>query len=257
MADSPGQIARETTADEEFGTLWSAIYDQVDEPADPAMIRCLEKLSNGGPVLELGVGTGRIALSLQAQGIEVHGVDVSPQMLAVLRTKPGGDKIIVSIGDMAALDARLGPFRLVYVANNGIAHLLSQERQLACFSSVRRVLAPEAHFVVEGYLPRMEMPDRGGMDILSLGQREVRLRFSRVDAATQMIRSQILSVTDHGSNLLPMVLRYAWPSELDLMANLAGLRLVKRWGGWKGEPFNAPWTRHVTIYECSESNGPA
>jgi SAM-dependent methyltransferase len=202
-----------------------------------------------GPALELGIGTGRIALPLAEKGIEVHGIDVSEAMVEKLRAKPSGLGIPVSIGDFADVDVE-GRFSLVYVVFNTFFALLSQEDQVRCFSNVARRLREGGVFVIEAFVPD---PARfTGGQITQTKRVEVDrilLETSRHDPVRQRVYSQNILMSETETKFYPVQLRYAWPSELDLMARLAGLQLRERWGGWRREPFEASSVKHVSVYE--------
>ncbi len=222
------------------------VLAQETEPA----VAFLAELAGPGPVLELGIGTGRVALPLARRGLGVHGIDSSPQMVAQLKAKPGGPDIPVTMGNFAdvAVD---GKFNLIFVVFNTLFALLSQEDQVRCFAGVARHLDRGGVFVIEAFFPDVARFDRGQR----VSAMRVDIDGAYLDAATynpveQRISSQHIVLTGAGINLYPVQLRYAWPSELDLMARLAGLRLRERWGGWKREPFTVGSQKHVSVYEA-------
>lgn len=217
---------------------------------DPdACVDRLVELVGGGPVLELGVGTGRIALPLAGRGLEVHGIDASPAMLERLRAKPGADRVHTHLGDMGEV-AVDGEFPLVFIAVNTIFMLASQDQQVGCFRAVARRLAPGGRFVVEAQVPdRALYATRQDVRAQRVEADSVVLVARRFDPVTQRMDSQQVQFGEGGVRLVPGVLRYAWPAELDLMARLAGLRLAQRWGGWLREPFTATSNLHVSVYE--------
>jgi SAM-dependent methyltransferase len=236
---------------ESYGDRGADLYDEwyQDLPGTRDCVERLAELAGRGPVLELGIGTGRLALPLAERGLRVHGVDSSSAMLARLRSKPGGERIHASIGDMAEI-AIPGPFSLVFVAVNTILLLSSQEDQVRCFASVAERLAPGGVFVVEAQLPDPELfRQRQSLRVRRVTVDSVMLAASRFDPATQRMESQHVQLSQEGVRMVPGVLRWAWPSELDLMARLAGLRLRERWGGWRREPFTATSDWHVSVYE--------
>jgi SAM-dependent methyltransferase len=235
------------TYGERGADLYDAWYQDVLDPS--ACVDRLVELAGGGPVLELGVGTGRIALPLAARGLEVHGVDASPAMLELLRAKPGADRVRAHLGDMGEV-AVDGEFPLVFVAVNTLFMLASQEGQVRCFQAVARRLAPGGRFVVEAQVPSLAMYSaRQEVRAQRVDTDSVVLAVRRFDPVTQRMEAQQVQLSEKGTRLVPGVLRYAWPAELDLMARLAGLRLSQRWGGWMREPFTAASTQHVTVYE--------
>jgi SAM-dependent methyltransferase len=232
-----------------YGDRIAEVYDGwFAVPSDTKdTVGFLSDLAGTGRVLELGVGTGRVALPLAQRGHEVHGVDASEAMVEKLRSKTG--EIAVTIGDFAELDVE-GEFHLVYVVFNTFFALLSQEDQVRCFSNVARRLQQDGVFVIEAFVPDMTRWDRDQrMEAHHVDNDSVVLGVSMHDPVEQRVASNHLVVSGAGVKLYPVRLRYAWPSELDLMARLAGLRLRERWGGWLREPFTASSTRHVSVYE--------
>ena len=206
------------------------------------------RLTGKGPVLELGIGTGSLALPLLEQGVEVHGIDLSEQMVARLRAKPGGERIPVTLGDFGELPVP-GTFSGVFSARGSFFHLLSQDAQLSCFREVAQRLRPGGVFLLDGLLPdeRCLLADQGQVVHESDGERV--LRFRSYDRAQQRLVSHYVGTSERGVRLLTYTFRYAWPAELDLMARAAGLRLRERSGNWEGAPFQAKSTYHVSIYE--------
>ena len=227
------------------------VYDEwFGVPSDTEdTVAFLSDLAGRGPVLELGIGTGRIALPLAQRGHEVHGVDASEAMVEKLRGKNGGESTPVTIGDFAELDVE-GDFSLVYVVFNTFFALLSQEDQVRCFSNVSRRLQERGVFVIEAFVPDMTRWDRNQrIETRHLEEDSVVLDAAKHEPVEQRVASNHLVVSEAGVTIYPVRLRYAWPSELDLMARLAGLRLRERWGGWRREPFTASSVKHVSVYE--------
>jgi len=187
-----------------------------------AAVAFLAQLAGPGPALELGIGTGRIALPLAARGIRVDGVDISQAMVDQLRAKPGGDQISVTIGDLADVPVQ-GTYRLIFVVFNTLFNLLTQEDQVRCFENVAAHLADDGSFVVEAYVPAFlyRLRDDQYVDAEAIEVDEVRLDLLRHDPATQMLEESHVSLSQTGVRLNPVVQRYAWPSELDLMARIA------------------------------------
>jgi SAM-dependent methyltransferase len=232
-----------------YGERFAGVYDNWHPGYDEAAIAALAELAGGGRALELGIGTGRIALPLAARGVEVHGIDVSPSMVGKLRAKPGGEAIPVMIGDMADISVH-GAFSLIYVAFNTFFGLITQEAQVRCFRSVAEHLAEGGVFLIEAFVPDPARFVRGqNTETLRVGLDEVVLTATRHDPAQQRVMSQHVVITESGTRLYPVEIRYAWPAELDLMAQLAGLRLRERWGGWRREPFTGASRQHVSLYE--------
>ncbi len=223
---------------------WHGLPQDTDET-----VEFLAGLAVGGPVLELAIGTGRIALPLAARGIQVHGIDASEAMLATLRSKPGGADIPVTMGNFADVGVE-GRYSLVFVVFNTFWALLTQDDQVRCFRNVSGRLADDGAFVIEAFVPDPSRFDRGQR--MHANQVDVdRLIFdaSMHDAVNQRVDSMHVVLEEGGTRMYPVRIRYAWPSELDLMARLAGLRLRERWGGWKREPFTAASGKHVSVYE--------
>ncbi|HWC76672.1 MAG TPA: class I SAM-dependent methyltransferase [Blastocatellia bacterium] len=232
-----------------FGEDAAEEYRDVQSGDESTAVDFLEQLAGPAPALEIGIGSGRIALPLAARGIRVEGVDISPAMVAQLRSKPGGDQIPVTIGNFA--DAPLpGAYSLIFVVWNTLFNLLTQEQQVRCFINVADHLSNDGSFVVEAYVPAFLYRLRNDqyVEAEAIQVDEVRLDVLRHEMATQMIEDSHVTLSSSGVRLTPVVQRYAWPSELDLMARIAGLRLKNRWGGWKREPFDSSSERHVSVY---------
>jgi SAM-dependent methyltransferase len=210
-------------------------------------VEFLVGLARGGRALELGVGTGRIALPLARAGVEVHGIDLSPDMVAQLRAKPGGDDIGITLGDFASASVD-GTFRLAYLIYNTIENLTSQDDQVACFCNVSRHLEPGGCFVIEVEVPQLRrLPPGETARPFHVGPD--RLGFDELDPATQAGVSHHYWVEGDRAATFSMPFRWVWPSELDLMARIAGMRLRERWGGWEREPFTSDSGLHVSVWE--------
>jgi SAM-dependent methyltransferase len=238
MIDSGGCVYDEKLA---------AFYDSWfgDQSTTLDTVERLAELAGDGPVLELGIGTGRVALPLARRGIAVHGIDASPAMVEQLRTKAGGKSIPVAIGDFSEVEIG-GEFSLIYAATGTFFELPTQHAQLRCFANVARHLRPGGVFVFDALLP--DMHAQRGVEILQgHGADVVRLR--QWDSGAQRLVSLYLVCTDEGVRCMRVSFRYAWPGELDLMAQLAGLRLRERYRNWRGEPFTASSRTHVSVYE--------
>jgi SAM-dependent methyltransferase len=202
----------------------------------------------GGRALELAIGTGRIALPLASAGIEVHGVDISPAMVAELRAKPGGGDIPVTMGDMADVPLD-GSFDLVYLVFNTF-FVLSGRDQQRCFENVAAHLTPGGSFVVETFVPDLDrFVDDQTVRVRSIEVDEVVLECSRHMPDEQQVFSQLVTLSEAGTKLYPIALRYAWPAQLDDMARAAGLRRRDRWSSWTREPFTDDSEFHVSVYE--------
>ena len=232
-----------------FGADIAQMYRDVQRGDEIAAVAFLEQLAGPGPALELAIGTGRIALPLAARGIRVDGVDLSPAMVDQLRAKPGGAQLAVTIGDFAEVPVP-GTYRLIFVVWNTLFNLLTQEDQVRCFENVATHLTDDGSFVVEALVPAFlyRLRNNQHVDAEAIEVDEVRLDVLRHDAATQMLEESHVSLSRAGVCLHPVVQRYAWPSELDLMARIAGLRLKGRWGGWDREPFTSSSSAHVSVY---------
>lgn len=235
-----------------YGDRWADIYDEWTDrrigASTQATIDGLADLAAGGRVLELAIGTGRIALGLADRGLDVHGIDASEAMVARLRDKRGGDAIPVTIGDFADVEVE-GRFDLVFVAFNTFFALTTQDDQVRCFDNVARHLTDDGVFVIEAFVPDLGRFD-GGQTVraLRVTNELVDLEASTHDAATQTVTSQHVVISEAGLRLQPVHLRYAWPSELDLMARLAGLALRQRWAGWDRSAFASSSGQHVSVY---------
>jgi SAM-dependent methyltransferase len=230
-----------------YGDQVADIYDLLYR-ADEAAIACLAGLAGAGPVLELAIGTGRLALPLAATGLAVHGIDASAAMVDRLRAKPGGADIPVRIGDFVDVDVA-GEFSLVFVAFNTFFVLLSPDDQARCFANVARRLTRRGRFVIEAFVPDPSRFVRGEhVEVSSFGAEALRVSMSRHDARTQRTSSLVMSISEAGVRSWPVYLRYSFPAELDGMAAGAGLHLEHRWSNWEREPFAADSAAHVSVY---------
>ncbi|MFL6274821.1 MAG: class I SAM-dependent DNA methyltransferase [Blastocatellia bacterium] len=232
-----------------YGEHLAEVYDQWFGDYEQDAIEQLAKLAGGGPALELGIGTGRIALPLAARGITVHGIDAAPPMVARLRARPGGDAIAVTMGDFADVNVE-GEFPLVFIVFNTLFALLTQEEQARCFRNVAAHMTEDGRFVVEAFVPDVAR-FRNGQSVraYTVTNDRVSLQVAQHDAVRQRLMTQYIVFTEQGMKLYPVEVRYAWPSELDLMAELAGLKLRHRWGNWKREEFNSNSEKHISVYE--------
>jgi SAM-dependent methyltransferase len=200
-----------------------------------------------GSALEFGIGTGRIALPLSRRGIGVHGIDLSPDMVAQLKAKPGGDAIEVTIGDFATAAVHQA-FSLAYLVYNTIENLTSQDDQVACFRNAAAHLAPGGFFVIEVEIPQLQrLPP--GETVRPFTVTASHLGFDEYDIARQGLISHHYWVQDGEFRTLSMPFRYVWPAELDLMARLAGMSLRERWSGWQREPFTSDSVSHVSVWQ--------
>jgi SAM-dependent methyltransferase len=235
-----------------YGDAFADVYD--DWYGDVTDVQaCTERLAGlarGGAVLELGVGSGRLALPLAARGLEVHGIDASPQMLAQLQGKRGAEAIHLTAGDMAELDLADPPeFAVVFVAFNTLFNLTTAGEQQRCLERVATLLAADGVFVVEAFVPADEGPGpRSSVTPRRISADEVVLSVSHHDEGDQTITGQHVHITEAGIRLRPWHLRYAGPRELDTMAQAAGLSLAWRHADWEETPFGPDAGVHVSGY---------
>jgi SAM-dependent methyltransferase len=216
------------------------------ESVNPA-VDLLAELAGDGAALELGIGTGRIALPLSQRGVRVHGIDLSAAMVARLRAKPGADAVGATIGDFAS--ARVdGTFRLAYLVFNTIMNLTTQDAQVNCFRNAAAHLEPGGCFVIEVMVPDLQrlLP---GETVRPFTVSPTRLGFDEYDVVSQRLVSHHYSVADGKFETMSMPFRYVWPAELDLMAKMAGLRLRERWNDWHRAPFTSESRSHVSVWE--------
>ena len=232
--------------DDRIAPRFDKIYEHLPD-ADVAA-GTLARLAGRGRALELGIGTGRIALRLAALGTEVHGVDASDAMVAELRRKPGGHDIPVAMGDFAdfLLDTR---YDVVYVVFNTFFDLTSQDAQVRCFASAARHLNAGGVFVIEAFVPDHSRLARDNNVYWDVYGDVVRVDVSQPNSCEQRVDARHIMVSEAGIEMFSIHIRYAWPAELDLMARLAGLRLKERWADWAGSPFTSQSTAHVSLYE--------
>jgi SAM-dependent methyltransferase len=222
---------------------WDMFSPEVLEPT----VDLLAELARGGRALELGIGTGRVALPLAGRGVEVHGIDLSRAMVAKLREKPGGDRIPVEIGDFASTRVE-GAFALAYLVFNTINNLTTQAEQVACFRNAAAHLEPGGCFVIEVGVPQLQrLPPGETFHVFDVS--ETHWGFDEYDVVNQGLVSHHFTVVDGRIERLSVPFRYVWPAELDLMAELAGLTLRDRWSGWRREPFTSESRKHVSVWE--------
>jgi SAM-dependent methyltransferase len=239
-------------ADGYFDERVAARYDEsAADMFDPAVVEpvvdVLAELAGSGRALELGIGTGRIALPLAQRGVPVHGIDMSRAMVERLRVKPGGDEIGVTIGDFATTRVE-GMFSVAYLVFNTIMNLTTQAEQVACFRNVAAHLEPGGCFVIEVGVPSLQrLPP--GETFRAFHVSETRWGFDEFDVARQGLISHHFALVDGRIERLSIPFRYAWPAELDLMAELAGMRLRERWSDWTRGPFTSDSDKHVSIWE--------
>jgi SAM-dependent methyltransferase len=235
-----------------FGEREAAVYDDhlagmFDAAVVTPIVAMLADLAGQGRALEFGIGTGRIALPLAKRGVRVQGIDASEAMVARLRAKPGGKEIDVTIGDFSTTRVE-GQFSLVYLVFNTIFNLITQDEQVACFQNAAGHLDAGGRFVVELTVPELQLlPPGQTINVIGVDARA--MSFDVYDVVTQRLTSHHFVMSEERFSSYPVEGRYAWPSELDLMARLAGLRLRDRCGGWQREPFTSLSRSHVSVYE--------
>jgi SAM-dependent methyltransferase len=235
-----------------FGERVAERYDETSaDMFDPAkvdpVVEFLAELASDGSALELGIGTGRIAVPLAQRGIRVHGIDLSEAMVSQLRRKPGADRIGVTIGDFARATVE-ERFSVAYLVFNTIMNLTSQDEQVACFRNVAAHLRPGGCFVIEVGIPDLQrLPP--GETVRAFTVTPERLGFDEYEIATQGLISHHYWIEDGELEVFAAPFRYVWPAELDLMARLAGMSLRERWSGWNREPFTSDSRQHVSVWE--------
>lgn len=236
-------------SDETYGETIAGIYDEWYSDFDPLAIQTLAELANGGMALELGIGTGRIALPLLKAGITVQGIDASESMVAKLQEKPGGKNIPVTMGNFADVQVD-GRYTLIYVMFNTFYALLTQEDQIRCFQNVARHLTPDGVFVVEAFVPDLKRFTGGqAMRAIRVGDHEAQIDISLIELEKQIITSQHMLIQEQGTSFYPVKIRYVWPSEMDLMARLSQLSLRERWSDWRKSQFTYESGKHISVYK--------
>lgn len=228
-----------------YETLWPELFDPaVVEPA----VGFLAELAAAGPALEFGIGTGRIALPLHRRGVPVHGIELSPAMVARLRAQPGGPDIGVTTGDFATATAPGGPFALVYLLRNTITNLTTQDEQVRAFGNAAAQLRPGGFFAVENYVPELRRLPPGQTTHVFTATPE-HVGFEEYDVAAQLAVSRHYWTIEGRLATFSSPHRYVWPAELDLMARLAGLDLRERWGDWNRAPFTGESRNHISVWQ--------
>ncbi|TMC87680.1 MAG: class I SAM-dependent methyltransferase [Chloroflexi bacterium] len=234
--------------DERVAEAYEARWPELFAPAavEPA-VDFLAELAASGAALELGIGTGRIALPLSRRGVRVRGIDLSPEMVAQLQKKAGADMVEVTIGDFTTTRVD-GTFKLAYLVLNTITNLTTQDAQVECFRNVAAHLEPGGCFVIEVYIPELRrLPP--GETFHAFTVTPTHLGFEEYDVATQIAYSHHYWIADGRLETFSAPFRYVWPSELDLMARLAGMNLRERWSSWTREPFTSESRSHVSVWE--------
>lgn len=236
-----------STEDPTYNEACAEVYDQWFGSCEEAAVDLLAELARPGRVLELGIGSGLLALPLMARGIDLHGIDLSPAMVARLRAKPGGEAIPVTMGNFADVAVE-GEFSLIFVAYNTFFALPTQDAQVRCFQNVAAHLAEDGVFVLEAFVPQ-SANFTGGLKVTAVTDERIGLKVSEHDPVRQRLKSQHVVIRNQEIRLYPVEVRYAWPAELDLMARLAGLRLRHRWSDWNRTEIGPDSQRHVSVYE--------
>jgi SAM-dependent methyltransferase len=234
---------------ETYGERVADVYDEwYTPPNTQGECDFLAELAAGGRALELGIGTGRVALPLAARGVEVHGIDSSPAMVAQLRAKPGGSDIPVVVGDMADVPVD-GMFGLVFIVFNTFFMLTSQAEQIRCLRNIAPHLAPGGRFVLHAFVPDISRIERGqDLSVREAGLDRVRLDATVYDSLAQRLDTTQVRITEDGVRFVHAKLRFAFPPELDLMAQLAGLELEARWSSFLRAPFGRDSAFAVSVY---------
>ena len=234
-----------------FGKEIAERYDDDQLIYDPNVVNpavdFLADMSCGGAALELGIGTGRIALPLSRKGIRVHGIDFSQEMVAQLQSKPGADSIGVTMGNFAETKVDLS-FQLVFLVFNTITNLTTQDAQVDCFRNAAAHLETGGCFVIETFIPELRLLPHGEM-IRPHQFNQSRFDFDEYNVATQELISHHYRNVEGAFQGHSLPFRYVWPSELDLMAQLTGMRLRERWGNWNRQPFTNESTAHISVWE--------
>jgi SAM-dependent methyltransferase len=236
--------------DQSYGDGFADVYDDwyADITDVDVSTAALAGLAAGGRVLELGVGTGRLAIPLAVTGVEVHGLDTSTAMLERMAAKPGGERVHTHVGDMVD-GLPDGPFALIFVAYNTFFSLLTAERQQACFHAVARRLGPNGRFAVEAFVPAAGDERTSSVTVRQVAADRVVLSVNTSDPDRQLAEGQYVDITEEGGvRLRPWSIRWASPGQMDEMATLAGLTLVHRWAGFDRAPFSDDSERHVSIF---------
>jgi SAM-dependent methyltransferase len=235
-----------------FGDRIAKWYDEFGGIPDDteATVEFLSEHITEGPALELGIGTGRLAIPLSRRGHRVDGIDASPEMVQEMHARSGGESIPVTIGSFASID-RDGKYSLIFSVFNSFLGLESQEEQISCIISAAEHLTPDGCLVIEAEVPEMRLYSHGqNMHIYEITPSRVIMSASRVDPIKQHITLQRIVASEDGLRMFPWKIRYVWPSELDVMARLGGLELAERWGSWSRDPFTSLSFRHISVYRA-------
>lgn len=220
-------------------------------PETDAEVAGLSRLADGGRALELGAGTGRVAIPLAATGVDVHAIEIDPAMIAQLNAKPNSHLVSVHPGDMADVDAQ-GSFDLIYAVFGTLFMLPTQQTQVRCFRNAAARLAPGGTFLVEALMPGTGGGAGSGVTNANATDDRVILNVTESDPVAQTIDTRQVAMSAAGIEIHPVHVRYSWPSELDLMAQLGGMRRRARWSSWQQHPFTADDQRHISLYELDD-----
>lgn len=235
-------------SDDTYGERVAHTYDDWYTTVDDGAIDLLSELAGDGPALELGIGTGRIALPLSGRNVKVSGIDASQLMVDKLKSKESSEVIKLYMGSFADVEVD-GQFQLIYIVFNTFFALLSQEEQVRCFRNVASHLTSTGCFLIEAFVPDLNRFNGGQVNWATKVEDEVvELDVGQHDAVNQRVTSQKVVLKDQSVKLYPVQIRYVWPAELDLMAQLAGLRLRDRWGSWQRTPFDSTSGKHISVY---------
>jgi SAM-dependent methyltransferase len=234
-----------------YGSLWAPYYDDIFRAADSEVDFLLPFAGSPPRALELAIGSGRVALPMLKAGVAVSGIDISDDMIALLRAKPGGDEIKITKGDFADVGVEES-FPLIYLPFNTLFALTEQERQVDCFRNVARALDPGGRFVLDTFVPDLRRYDHVGtrVGVSSISSNETHAYELSIHNALEqsVISHHVRRLEDGTTVVLPVAIRYCWPAEMDLMARLAGLELEERWGWYDRRPFTEQSLQHVSVY---------
>ena len=235
-----------------YGERFADVYDDWYAFRDdtPACVDAIAALADGGPVLELGVGTGRLAVPLAARGLAVTGVDTSPAMLERLAAKPGGERVTAVLGDMADPPVGDATYAVVFVAYNTLFNLVGDGEQQRCLASAAARLAPGGSVAVEAFVPDPDHEGNDGLTVREITADQVVLSVSRSDPTRQEVLGQFVDITEAGIKLRPWHVRWSTPEQLDEMAAVAGLALHRRTADWAGTPWSDDASTHVSVYRA-------
>ncbi len=242
---------------ENYGSSRAFNYDDPGQaPADvPEAVEFLAELSDGGKILEFGAGTGRITIPLAERGLSVSGIELSRAMADKLREKPNADRVTLFEGDLASLYVGNG-YDLVFSAFNTLSHLTSQDQQVRAFQNAASHLRTGGAFVIQQSVPQSSEQDRWSVRPFDISLDSLEVDFTHHDPVSQSLTTQSVVITESGIKLFPLVKRYIWPSELDLMARLAGLTLEARWANWRRDAFTADSKSHISVYRLADATAP-